>query len=100
MQYDVKALVTNLRKSKNAFATGYRPAFQIRMDYLSTGEIILIDKSSLDFGDTAEAFIRFLTPNVYPFSLWEGKKVYFMEGDNITGEATIKEIYNSILKAQ
>ncbi len=98
MNYDVKALVKNLRQSKTPFATGYRPAFQMREDYCSTGEITLIDVSMLHFNDIAEAFIRFLTPDVYPHSLWEGKKICFMEGKTITGEAIIKEIYTPILK--
>lgn len=98
MNYDVKATVKNLRPSKNAFATGYRPTFQIRDDYLTTGEIILINKTWLNFNETAEAFIRFLTPELYPNSLSIGMKILFGEGTTITGEAMIEAIRNPILK--
>ena len=46
-KYDIKALVTNKRTSGKFFATGYRPAFQILDDYLTTGEITLINKDIL-----------------------------------------------------
>lgn len=100
MDYDVKATVKNLRQSRTPFASGYRPAFKITPDYLTTGEITLIDKSELGYATACKAFIRFLTPEVYPHCLWKGRKIYFMEGDNITGEAVIDDIYNQLLKAE
>lgn len=51
MKYDMKAKVTNLRKSGNCFLTKYRPAFQILDDYATTGEIELIDAEKVEVGD-------------------------------------------------
>lgn len=99
-KYDIRAKVTNARESGNFFASGYRPAFDIRDDYSTTGEIILIDSKILEVGDTKDAFIRFLTPDVYPNSLWVGKELIFKEGITITGRAIITEIYNNILKKE
>ncbi len=56
MDYDVKATVKNLRQSKTPFASGYRPAFQITPDYLTTGEIILIDKTELAYAMACRAY--------------------------------------------
>ena len=99
-KYDIKALVTNKRTSGKFFATGYRPAFQILDDYLTTGEITLINKDILQVNETGEAFIRFLTPEVYPKSLSIGKKIVFQEGDFITGEIIVVAIFNHILEAK
>lgn len=97
MVYDVKANVTNLRTSKTPFATGYRPSFQILPNYLTTGEITLIENKILSCGTTSQAYIRFLTPDNYPHSLWVGKIIYFYEGEAVTGSAEIIDIYNNIL---
>lgn len=94
---DIKVEVRNLRKSGKFFSSGYRPAFQVNENYVSTGEIELIGRDLLNCGESAEAYVRFLTPNIYPNSMWEGKKLLFMEGNEITGEAIIEEIYNEIL---
>lgn len=97
LQYDIKAQVKNLRRSGNYFSSGYRPAFQVNDEYVSTGEIKLIDKDKLNVGECAEAYIGFLTPEVYPKSMWIGKKIKFMEGNTITGEAIVMEVYNETL---
>ena len=86
---DIKANVTNLRKSGNYFANGYRPAFKINRNYISTGVIELIDGDILKVGESSEAYISFLTPEIYPNSMWKGKKMFFMEGTRITGQAEI-----------
>ncbi len=96
-KYDIKAKVINLRESGNCFASGYRPVFQVTNDYMSSGEIELIGKDILKVGEIAEAYISFLTPAVYPYSMWVGRKLIFMEGRSKTGEAIIEEIYNDIL---
>ena len=94
---DIKAKVKNLRESGNYFSSGYRPAFKIKENYLSTGEIELIGRKKLDVGESCEAYISFLTPDIYPESMWKGKKLIFSEGEKITGEAIVEEVYNQIL---
>ena len=100
MKYDIKAKVLNLRKSGNYFASKYRPTFQILDDYATTGEIELIDTDKVKVGEWAEAYVRFLTPEVYPHSLWVGREIEFKEGLNITGKVIVTEVLNDIFLKQ
>ena len=99
IDYDIEAKVVNCRESKNSFNTGYRPAFQIHKEYLTTGEITLIGRDYLEYNNEAISFIRFLTPEVYPNSVWIGKKIIFKEGKLITGYAIVTKIFNKILES-
>lgn len=99
IEYDVKALITNKRETKTAFKTGYRPTFAIHPNYNTSGVITLIHSEWLSFNETQEAYIQFLSPEVYPKSIWIGKEIALMEGHRITGIARIIEIYNVSLKS-
>ena len=98
--FDIKAKVQNLRKSKSYFSNGYSPAFQVTDNYSTSGRITLINQDKLNYHETADAYIQFLTPEVYPNTMWIGRVLYFTEGNLITGSAVVKEIYNPILKKQ
>lgn len=98
--YDIVAVVINSRPSKNDFYSGYRPAFDIHKNYSTTGEIKFIECDRLSYGSTAKCLIKFLTPDVYPKSLWIGKKIYFREGSIITGSATVVDIINKVLESE
>lgn len=99
IEYDVKAMITNKRETHSSFKSCYRPTFAIHKKYNTSGEITLIDCEWLSYDETSEAFIRFLSPEVYPKSIWIGKEIVFMEGPRVTGIARIIEIYNSVLKS-
>lgn len=99
IEYDVKAIVINLRETRTPFKSGYRPVFAIHKNYNTTGEIKLIGDDWLPFMISKEAFIRFLSPEVYPKSIWIGKEIKFYEGKRVTGVARITEIINGILIA-
>ena len=97
MKHDIKAKVTNLRKSGNYFSTKYRPAFQVLDDYLTVGEIELIGTDKVEVGEWAEAYVSFLTPELYPHSIWVGREIDFKEGQNVTGKAIVTEVFNDLL---
>ena len=100
-EYDIKAEVINLRKSGNPFANNYRPMFKIsnKQPYLTTGQISFKDENfMLTVNEKTEAYISFLSPEVYPHTLWVGKVVQFFEGENLTGEAKVLEIHNKLLE--
>ncbi|MDE6691452.1 MAG: hypothetical protein K2K04_05715 [Clostridia bacterium] len=97
MKYDIKAEVTNLRKSGNYFGNKYRPTFQILDDYATTGVIELLDTDKVEVGEWAEAYINFLTPEIYPHSVWVGREIEFKEGLKVTGKAIVTEVLNDIL---
>ena len=79
------------------FSGRYRPAFQIDGESVSSGGIRPIGRDDLRFGESAERYIRFLTPEAGPHSLWIGKKLPFMEEKSVTDEAVIEEIRNPLL---
>lgn len=100
IEYDVKAMITNKRETKTAFKTGYRPTFAIHPNYNTSGVITLIHRELLSFDETQEAYIQFLSPEVYPKSIWIGREIALMEGHRITGIARIIEVYNVSLMAE
>ncbi|MCL2587042.1 MAG: hypothetical protein FWE31_02260 [Firmicutes bacterium] len=99
LNYDVIATVSNQRNSRNPFYTGYRPAFAIHNNYITSGEIRLLGTNQVKYREEIEAQIRFLTPEVYPKCLWVGKKIAFQEGAEIHGFAIITEILNKSLES-
>lgn len=95
---DIEAIVKNEKPSKNIIISGYRPAFKVKEDYLTTGEIKFKTCNEIKFGEQAIAEIRFITPEFYPSSLEIGQIIPFQEGGIINGYATIIKIYNKILE--
>ena len=96
---DVEAIIKNCRASKTKFCDGYRPAFEIHQNYSTSGEIRFLQQKELSFDEEALALIRFLTPEVYPKSIWIGKKIIFKEGCIVTGYAIITKILNIVLES-
>jgi len=96
---DCEAIVKNERESKNWFATKFRPVFDIREDYKTSGQIDLIDKEGLNFGEEGLANITFLSHEAYPRTLWIGRKITFGgEGKNISGYVIVTKIFNKLLE--
>ena len=80
--------------------SGYHPTYDIRDDYWSSVMHEFLDVERVVTGETAAANVVFITPEVYPHSLWVGRKLTVREGNRIVGEATILDIYNPFLKRQ
>ena len=80
-------------------SSGYRPHYQVRPDYLTSVSHFFIEVESVAPGESAEAFVKFLTPEAYPGSLREGQKIEVSEGSRAVGKALIKRIYNTLLMA-
>lgn len=97
---DVEVIIRNNRPSRRSIYSGYRPAFKVKYDYLTTGIIKLINCCELGFGEETTAEIWFITPELYPNCLEIGQKIQFQEGKEIHGFAIITKINNEILKKQ
>lgn len=82
---------------KSSVADGYRPTHLITDDYLTTGIHHYYQTNSVLPNGTANGTITFLSPEIYPHSLWIGKKINIQEGARIVGYATITKIFNPIL---
>ena len=92
--------------SRQVFS-GMRPTFLIKEDYLTSGRIELTsgkieltsDKSEckdpLNDGDLVT--VQFISPELYPNSLWEGKKIDAFDGSKRMGTLTVQEVINPIL---
>ena len=80
------------KKIKN----GYRPAHLIKKDYLTTGVHNYFDNEDCD--GITKGTITFISPEDYPGSLWEGKRIEMYEGSKLIGYAIIIKILNTILE--
>lgn len=92
---DVEAIFEFIGFRMGHIYQGYRPAHQVREDYLTTGF-----HNYYNLNNSNEALmgtITFLSPEHYPACLWIGKKIAMYEGSRIVGYATITCIFNPIL---
>lgn len=98
---DCEAIVTLLSteaggRSRPAF-TGYRPNHPILPDYITSGTHEYLDADSISPGQSGRARIWFLTPDVYPHSLWVGRVINVQEGGRVVGRAEITAVLNPVL---
>lgn len=95
---DVEVVIKNKRSSRSNICSGYRPAFKVKDNYLTTGIIKLIDVDELSYDNESIAEVWFITPEFYPNCLKVGDVIQFQEGKEIHGFATITKINNKILE--
>jgi translation elongation factor EF-Tu-like GTPase len=99
---DIEALVAFLPTSgggrKTAARTGYRPAHLVKDGYLTTGQHEYPLQDCVSPGESAAANIWFLTPEVYPHSMWIGKAIPVQEGHRVVALALVTKILNTALK--
>lgn len=77
--------------------SGYRPGHLVTDDYVTTGVHRYFETDVVPPDGIATGTITFITPDLYPNSLWKGKKLQIMEGARIVGYATIRQVLNPIL---
>lgn len=94
---DVEAIFEFNGTRKNFAKDGYRPAHLVMDNYLTTGIHHYYGVESVPPNGTAKGTITFLSPELYPYCLWIGKKITIQEGARIVGYATITNIYNRLL---
>ena len=95
--FDVIAEITNCRATKTAFGNSYRGCCEIKKNYLTSCVIETLDEKSIACGQTALCKVAFITPKVYPASLWVCKTMDLYEGERRVGEMKITEIHNPVL---
>ncbi|GAB3361657.1 hypothetical protein GCM10027430_35630 [Lysobacter tyrosinilyticus] len=78
--------------------SGYRPNYAIRSDYLTSVHHELIDLYEIAPGGQGIANVWFITPEIYPHSLWEGREIQVSEGSRAIGSATILAVFNPMLR--
>ena len=77
--------------------SGYRPAYDVQPDYWTSVHHEFVDVEGIATGETARAEVWFLTPEVYPQSLWIGRTLAVAEGSRRVGVATVVKIFNAVL---
>lgn len=80
--------------------SGYRPAFSIREDYLTTGVLDFVEVAELGPGETGTARVTFITPHVYPHTLWAGRILRVQEASRLVATATILDVLNPVLRVE
>lgn len=80
--------------------SGYRPNYAIRGDYLTSTNHELINASELAPGTEGRANVWFITPEVYPHTLWPGREITVSEGSHVIGTAIVVQVFNPILVAE
>ena len=78
--------------------SGYRPHIKFDFDeVLTSGSQIFIDKEWVFPGETVDAEITILSPQLFENKLFKGLEFKFMEGSNLIGIGKILDIKNKIL---
>jgi elongation factor Tu len=95
---DVEAEISFNKIKQRAVTNGYRPGHQIKDGYITTGVHKYYYVDVVMPGETVLGTITFITPEVYPNTLWIGKEIGIYEGGRKVGVALITRIFNPILK--
>jgi hypothetical protein len=82
-----------------AVRSGYRPTYAIRPDYLTSVNHELLDLFEIAPGSEGRAKVWFITPEVYPNTLWPGREIPVSEGTRVVGLALVMSVFNPVLRA-
>lgn len=98
IEAEVTFLETEAGGKNCAVCSGYRPNHLVREDYLTSGVHQYLDKEWVQPGETARANIWFITPEVYPNTMWVGRVFNLQEASWVVGSVKVLSVYNEILK--
>lgn len=79
--------------------SGIRPVALIKDDYLTSVHIDFDNVDILYEQEVIDVSVTFITPEVYPGTLWIGKTIKLQVGAQLWGFLTVTEILNPLLKA-
>lgn len=94
---DAVVVVTNTRHSKNPFDKSYRGCGAIKEGYLTLLCFQTLDGNDMLYEQPQRCFVNFVTPKLYPYTLWVGRKIELYEGRFYVGTMVVEEIKNPIL---
>ena len=87
-----------LEGKRKTVLSGYRPIYDIRPDYWTSTHHEFTSVTELSTGEETTAKVWFLTPEVYPKTLWVGRVLRVAEGSRQVGTATIEAVLNQGLQ--
>lgn len=94
---DAIALVTNVRHSENPFGNNYSGSCLIKENHLTSACFQTIGENEICYKQQSPCYVSFITPHLYPNTLWVGREIELYEGKLLVGTMTIKEIKNRVL---
>lgn len=77
--------------------SGYRPAHRLYDNYLTSGVHAYPDGDHIAPGESKNALVWFMTPAVYPGSVWVGRVLDVCEGMHLVGRITVTKVLNATL---
>jgi elongation factor Tu len=77
--------------------SGYRPAYDVRADYWTSVSHEFANAEGARTGERVAADVWFITPEVYPGTLWPGRVIRVAEGSRVVGIATVEQVLNPVL---
>lgn len=91
-------LGTHISGRKGPVFSGYRPIHKIHENYFTSGLHEYIGAGQVEPGKSVSAAVWFVTPEVYPKSLWIGREIDVTEGSRTVGTLTVTKINNELLR--
>ena len=77
--------------------SGYRPEYGVRPDYWTCTHHEFDNEVGVSTGQSQMARVWFLTPEIYPHTLWVGRVVEVREGSRTVGESTVTRVENLLM---
>lgn len=93
----LRLIPTETGGKTRSIISGYMPNLAVRDDYLTSVKIELLDVSELAPGSECRANVWFVTPDVYPNTLWRDRKLVVSEAAHVVGDAVVLAVFNPAL---
>lgn len=83
---------------ENPVESGYHPQHKVHDNYQTSGRHEYPEVEQLAPGASAKVHIWFITPEVYPGSLWIGREIEVLEGSRVVGKLLVTRILDQRLE--
>lgn len=80
--------------------SGYQPEHKLYDNYLTSGLHKYLGVDEVAPGDSVQVAVWFITPEVYPHSLWKGREITVSEGERKVGTLKVTRILNPNLRGK
>lgn len=99
IEAEVRLLPTEEGGKTKPVLSGYRPQHLIMEGYQTSGEHQYLDLDQVNPGGKGLANIWFISPEVYPKTLWVGREIEMREGSRVLGWAKVTKVFNTDLES-
>jgi hypothetical protein len=78
--------------------SNYQPQHEVHENYQTSGHHSYMGCESVQPGETVKVEVRFITPQVYPQCIWEGRELRIFEGTRHVGNLRVTRLFNPLLR--